>query len=302
MPSWNDVLNRTIRDSRNPGPLDKLRRSYIRQLSAYRDRNVICYYSGWLQHPQNSDVDINDLDVNGLMNAVNGMNREKGLDLILHTPGGFVAATEAVISYLRSCFGKNIDAFVPQLAMSGGTLIACSCNKIFMGKQSSLGPTDPQFGAVAASGIVDEFERAKLEAHRDPSSLPLWQQLIAKYPPAFVGECQRALDISKSILQNSLERNMFSDDDSSLDSVVNRLSSHEDSGMHDRHYSAETAKEIGLHVEDLENDDKLQDLVLTIHHSFMITFQQSSASKIIENNLGKAWILSGTPQNGNNAG
>lgn len=292
MPSWNDVLNRTIRSSQEPGPLDKMRRSYIDKLAKYRGRNVICYYSGWLQNPQNLNLEINDLDIDGLMNAINGMDKSKGLDLILHTPGGVVSATEAIISYLRRCFGTNIDAFVPQLAMSGGTLIACSCNKIYMGKQSSIGPTDPQFGTVAASGIVDEFERAKREVAENPSSTPLWQQLISKYPPAFIGECQRALNVSKTILQTSLENNMFKDDDSRLAEVVDKLSSHEDSGMHDRHYSVDYAREIGLHVEELESDNKLQDLVLTIHHAFMITFQQAMASKIIENNLKRAWVLS----------
>ena len=170
MPSWNTVLNRTIHDQRNPGPLDKLRRNYIKQLASFRDRNVICYYSGWLQNYRNADIEIGDLDINGFMNAVNGMDRTKGLDLILHTPRGAVSAPEAIISYLRSCFGTNITAFVPQLAMSGGTIMACSCREIYMGKQSSIGPTDPQFGSVAASGIVDEFESAKQAAKEDRES------------------------------------------------------------------------------------------------------------------------------------
>ena len=50
-------------------------------------------------------------------------------------------------------------AFVPQLAMSGGTMMACACREIYMGRQSSIGPTDPQFGGTPASGIVEEFQR-----------------------------------------------------------------------------------------------------------------------------------------------
>lgn len=55
-----------------------------------------------------------------------------GLDLILHTHGGQIAATESIVHYLRSIFGNNIRAFIPQLAMSAGTMIALSCKEIIM--------------------------------------------------------------------------------------------------------------------------------------------------------------------------
>lgn len=110
-------------------------------LSSLRGRNVICYYSGWLQREQFApETSISDNDVNGLMNAICGMDRSRGLDLVLHAPGGDLAATEAIVSYLRDCFGNDICAIVPQLAMSAGTMMACSCKEIVMGRQSSLGP------------------------------------------------------------------------------------------------------------------------------------------------------------------
>ncbi|MBM6683707.1 ATP-dependent Clp protease proteolytic subunit [Collinsella intestinalis] len=71
--------------------------------------------------------------MNGFMNAIFGMDREKGLDLILHTPGGEIAAAEAIVNYLRSCF-SDITAIIPQLAMSAGTMIACACNQVVMGR------------------------------------------------------------------------------------------------------------------------------------------------------------------------
>jgi ClpP class serine protease len=89
--------------------------------------------------------EVNDADKNGLMTVVHQLDRSKGLDLLLHTPGGETAATESFVDYLRSIFGKDIRAFIPQLALSAGTMIACACKEIYMGKQSSLGPVDPQF-------------------------------------------------------------------------------------------------------------------------------------------------------------
>ena len=36
------------------------------------------------------------------------MDREKGLDLILHTPGGSTAAACSLVLYLREMFDRNI--------------------------------------------------------------------------------------------------------------------------------------------------------------------------------------------------
>lgn len=77
------------------------------------------------------------------MTCIHGMDCSKGLDLVLHTPGDSPAAAEAIVNCLRAKFGNDIRVIVPQLAMSAGTMIACSAKQIIMGKQSSLGPIDP---------------------------------------------------------------------------------------------------------------------------------------------------------------
>ena len=48
--------------------------------------------------------------------------------------------------------------------------------------------------------------------------------------------------------------------------------------------------EIGLKIIDLEENDELQDAVLSIHHCYMHTFANSNAVKIIENHNGTATI------------
>ena len=46
--------------------------------------------------------------------------------------------------YLLS-IDKHIHVFIHHMAMSGGTLMACAADEIYMGPYSSLGPTDPGF-------------------------------------------------------------------------------------------------------------------------------------------------------------
>jgi len=291
MPNWNQILD----EIRAAGSMhDVIRRRYLAKVHEVTGRNVIIYYSGWLQKGGAPGVDINDEDKNGFMTVVHGMDKNLGLDLILHTPGGEIAATESLVDYLRSVFGTDIRAIVPQLAMSGGTVIACACREIVMGKQSSLGPIDPQFAGIPAHGIVEEFTRAKKEVREDTATIPIWQPIIAKYSPALIGECEKAIAWSEEMTRELLRTCMFQGDDRDcnpiIEQIVTELGDHALTKSHARHLSAQRCREIGLKIVDLERCQRLQDAVLSLHHTCMLTFSSTPAVKIIENHEGTAFI------------
>jgi hypothetical protein len=291
MPNWSSLLKEI---NQLGSPHDILRRKYVGSLSKYTGRNTICYYSGWLQKPDIGQLlSVNDNDKNGLMTTINKLDVSKGLDLILHTPGGDTAATESIVDYLWQKFSGNIRCFVPQMAMSAGTMIACSCKEIWMGKQSSLGPVDPQFGGIPAHGVLEEFKKAYKEITTDPRTIPVWQPVIAKYSPAFIGECEKAVTWSTSLVEEWLGRNMFHDAENkseTISQILTELIDHSVSFAHNRHLSNIKCKEMGLVIKDLESDQKLQDKVLSIHHIYTHTLSSTPAFKIIENNLGIAYI------------
>jgi ClpP class serine protease len=161
LPNWNEVLKEIQAEgSKAATALDTVRRTYLSRLFAKTGRNVIAYYSGFLSKPGILLLDINDEDMNGFMMAVHKLDRTKGLDLILHTPGGSIASTESIVRYLHLMFDKNLRVLVPQVAMSAGTMIACSAREIVLGKQSSVGPIDPQLRGIPAQGVINEFKRA----------------------------------------------------------------------------------------------------------------------------------------------
>jgi ClpP class serine protease len=112
-------------------------------------------------------MDINDEDKNGFMACCHKIDKKKGLDLFLHTPGGKIGAAESLVNYLKQMFGNDIRAFVPQLAMSAGTMIACSCKEIVMGKHSNLGPFDPFINGLSAAAVLGEIETAHKEMTAD---------------------------------------------------------------------------------------------------------------------------------------
>jgi len=290
LPSWHSILE----DIRKRGSIhDVIRREYLLKLHEQTGRNVIAYYSGWLQKPGLAGGAVNDADKNGFMTVIHGLDRTKGLDLILHTPGGDTAATESIVDYLHAMFGTNIRAIVPQLALSEGTMIACACKEILMGKHSSLGPIDPQLGGVPAHGVLEEFERAAKEIQANPARIPVWQPIIAKYPPTLIGECEKAIKWSVAMAREWLLRGMLDgkqDAEATADNILNELASHALTLAHARHLSAEKCRTLGLEVKALEDSQELQEAVLSVHHVMIHTLSSTAAFKIIENHNGVAFI------------
>jgi len=295
MPNWTQVLDEIIeREQSGQNGIDDVRRKYLELLYKKTGRNIIAYYSGFLQKPGYGFGQINDDDKNGFMNAIHGLDRSLGLDLILHTPGGDLSAAESIVHYLRQMFGINIRAVIPQLAMSAGTMMSCACSEIVMGKQSNIGPFDPQFGGIPAHGVLEEFTKAIERVKADPASTPIWQTIISKYHPTFLGECEKAIELADLIVQNWLVSGMFHGDKDGLkkaENIVLALNDHAGTKTHSRHLHIDDAIGFGLKVLRLEDDPELQDLVLTVHHAYMHTFANTTAGKIIENQNGGVIVL-----------
>jgi len=298
MPNWNDVLQEIQGEAQAGnvqarGAVDVVRRKYLKKLHDYTNRNVIAYYSGFLSKPDIFQSEINDEDKNGFMMAVHRLDRTKGLDLILHTEGGSIAATQSLAHYLHQMFKHDIRAIVPQIAMSAGTMMACSCKEIIMSKHSNLGPIDPHLRGIPAFGVIEEFRRACQEVKRDSSRVPIWQAIIGQYRPAFLSQCKNAIAWSNSFVREQLAKVMFEGEVDAKDKagkVVRALTSYSGNKTHNRHIHADECDAMGLKVLKLEDDPTLQDLVLTVHHCFMHSLMNTPSFKMIENHLGTALV------------
>ena len=232
MPNWTQVA---LQAQEMQDPLSHIRLHYLDVMQQYTGRNIIAYYSAFLQKPGIKGAGIDDNDKNAFMQACCGLDFGKGLDLILHTPGGDLTATESIVYYLKKLFGKDIRVFVPQIAMSAGTMMALSAKEIVMGKQSNLGPIDPQYGGIACAGILEEFKTACKEVSQDPGAAQMWSLIIGQYHPTFLGDCQKAIDLSQKIVKDWLTDNMFferKNKNALANKVVRELSSHSKTYMH----------------------------------------------------------------------
>lgn len=287
MPDWSE-LYQEINKKRAASVYDAVRKRCIKNLESVTRRNAIVYYSGWLQKTSNIPdlFSISDADKTGFMTAIHKLERSKGLDLVLHTPGGDMAATESLINYLRSMFGNDIRAIVPQMAMSGGSMIACACKEIIMGAQSSIGPFDPQVGGMPSQAILADMQRAYEEISRDKNYNYIWQPILQKYNLGFFSHCVKAIQMADEVVKKNLASCMFCGEQNAEEKaqeIVSKLGSHSETKIHARHIHKEYAKELGLKIIDLESDQKLQEAVLSLHHACILTFEQTQVAKIIEN-------------------
>ncbi|MEI6500877.1 MAG: serine protease [Armatimonadota bacterium] len=232
------------------------------------------------------------------MEVVYGL-KGPNLDLILHSPGGSLEAAEGFVEYLRSKF-DHIRVIVPQMAMSAGTMVACSADEIVLGKHSCLGPIDPQvmlqtdlgLRMVPAQAILEQFARAQREC-KDPTKLASWLPMLKQYGPDLLVQCEHASTLSVELVRGWLQTCMFRDD-TEAQQKAKRISAwlgdHSLFKTHGRHITRKALREQGMNVVNLEDDQKLQDEVLSIFHATTHTFNGTGAFKIVENQLGRAFV------------
>jgi ClpP class serine protease len=88
------------------------------------------------------------------------------IDLLAHTPGGLVLASEQIARALHRHPAK-VTVMVPHYAMSGGTLLALAADEILLDENAVLGPVDPQIGQWPAASIIKVADSKPLERVND---------------------------------------------------------------------------------------------------------------------------------------
>jgi len=302
MPSRNEVLEEITKTK--GGAQDTIRRKYLKDLSEYTNRDVIIFSSAFssikVQNLPPFLISITNEDVQGFMSALHGLKNDQ-LDIILHSPGGSLEAAEQIVNYLREKY-SHIRVIIPQNAMSAATMIACAADVIVMGKHSAIGPIDPQITIPTETGhftapaqsILDEFELAKEEIKKDPQTAPIWVRRLDKYPIGFLKVCENTINLSQEIVENWLKTWMFKDDlekDDKAKEIAEWLSKTNLHKTHSRPINMKEAKNKGLIIEALEDDNKLQDKVLSVFHAAMATHLFSNCVKFIENQNGQGAFL-----------
>jgi ClpP class serine protease len=137
------------------------RRRMLAMIASRRDVTVITLIHrqetvSLLGIPLMRHIDIDDAE--GVLRAIRETPAGKGIEIILHTPGGLVLAASQIARALHDHDGR-VTAVVPHYAMSGGTLIALAADEIVIDRHAALGPVDPQLGQYPAASLVEVAAR-----------------------------------------------------------------------------------------------------------------------------------------------
>ncbi len=149
---------------------------------------------------------INIEDSEQILRAIRLTPDDMPIDIILHTPGGLVLASEQIAHAIRRHPAK-VTVFVPHYAMSGGTLIAMAADQIVMDENAVLGPVDPQLGNFPAVSIIKAVEAKDINKVDDETLIladmarkavkqlhgVVYQVLAEKFPPDKAHEITDAL-------------------------------------------------------------------------------------------------------------
>jgi ClpP class serine protease len=180
-------------------------------------------------------IDIDDSEE--VLRAIELTDPQLPIDLVLHTPGGLVLASEQ-IAYALLRHDAKVTVMVPHYAMSGGTMIALAANEILLAPSAVLGPVDPQIGQHPAASILAAVQRKDVNKIDDETLI-------------HADMSRKAINQVREVMVALLTgRGM---DPEAAQKLANTLS--EGRWTHDHPITVEIAKEIGLPVStDLPNE------------------------------------------------
>lgn len=133
--------------------------------------------------------------------------------VLLNTPGGSVEVVEKMVEIIRHHY-DDVSFVVPDFAMSAGTILCMSGDRILMDYSSSLGPIDPQvFNGqewVPALGYLDKVAEMLEKAKHD--ELTKAEFLILQgLDLATLSRYEQARDLTVTLLKRWLVQYKFRD-------------------------------------------------------------------------------------------
>lgn len=182
---------------------------------------------GFLGIPLTRYINIEDSE--HLLRAIRLTPDDVPIDLVLHTPGGLVLASEQIARAIQSHPAK-VTVHIPHFAMSGGTMVALAADEIIMDENAVLGPVDPQLGQYPAASILKVLEKKDLNEIDDETII--------------LGDiAAKALEQVKDVLKELLLKNYPEEKAAELSDLLSR-----GKWTHDYPITCRQLKEMGLKV------------------------------------------------------
>ncbi|BAY85094.1 hypothetical protein NIES267_45920 [Calothrix parasitica NIES-267] len=173
-------------------------------------------------------------DSEKILRAIRLTPSDVPIDLILHTPGGLVLATEQIARALIRHQAK-VTVFVPHYAMSGGTMLALAADEIVMDENAVLGPVDPQLGNYPAASIIKVVEDKPISEVDDQTLI------MADLSRKAMNQVQKFV---RTLLQDCIPKQKVKPEN--IENIIQALTTGQ--VTHDYPVTVEEATEMGLPV------------------------------------------------------
>ena len=210
----------------------------------------------------------------------------KRLAILLNTNGGDVETAEKMVQIMRYHYNE-VYFIVPDYAMSAGTILCMSGNKIYMDYSSSLGPIDPQLRKgegknlkyVPALGYLDKMNEL-VEKSANDILTPAELAMLLNMDLAELRQYEQARDLSVVLLKTWLVKYKFNDwtthrtnpkrkgqavtkadKNRRATTIAKKLSDNKIWRSHSRNIDIEALKELRLEIGDYSSDNKLRELI-----------------------------------------
>jgi len=203
---------------------------------------------------QNDPVFLNDV--------LEAVGKCKKLDFIIDSPGGDPNIAEKISVMCRN-FCETLRVVVPNSAKSAATMIALSADEIVMGYLSEIGPIDPQIRVVNPQGQITYVPAQSIidsigllhNAMQQGIDHRAIIALIQRLDPAIIDVASKSITFSKNFAETYLSKHMLLNNPEKAKEVAEALSDNRRWLSHGERIGAKEARELGLRVTEIGNED-----------------------------------------------
>ena len=240
-------------------------------------------------------------------NVSHGRNRfqriqaghQRNLDLILNSPGGTLAPTQALVRALRGRY-DHIRVFVPQRAMSAATMLTCAANQIIMDGFASLSPTNPLVVVptvggqmmVPAQAVVDEHQELLHRLHTSPNAEDLMSHMAQ--PMGLFHDARRVINESRLALGGWISLYSLNPDSTRTGNgqdTADWISAYYSHLDHTGFLTINDLLGYGLNVDHMDNHPELRELCMTAFYAAQIAFMLTDTVKVVRCHLDPADLI-----------
>ena len=262
----------------------------------YTGRNLFIYAADVNKARMGIDVSMMQDDFYMIEDILRTTDKDS-IDFYIETPGGSGETAEEIARFLHKKF-KEVNFVVAGEAKSAGTILALSCDNLYMCDTGSLGPIDAQvkIGRYTASAydykkwIDEKMEEATKNGHLNVFDATM----IAQISPGEIKGVVNSLEFAKDLVTDWLERYKFKNwtiketsktlvtpeiRKARAKEVAERLSNHEDWRTHGRSLKLEDLNDL-LKIENIDADPKYSEIVHRIKTIIRMIFDGSTTFKI----------------------